>query len=156
MDDDVDDTAAVAEDVLVFGEVALSGRRRDRLGERRTLRLTPRFTAGEVAEIASAAAQVGMTPNGFCAEVVLKVVRRQLVSYEAAQERQAMVQLQRELFAARTAVNRFGSNVNQAVAKLHTTGESQIDALAHAVVFCGRAVRNVDALIDQVHELLRR
>jgi hypothetical protein len=69
------------------------GRRRERLDERRARRLTPRFTAGEVAEIEVAAALVGMTPNGFCAEVVLKVVRRQPVSYEAAQERQALAQV---------------------------------------------------------------
>jgi hypothetical protein len=96
-----------------------------------------------------------MTPNGFGAEVVLKVVRRLPVSYGPAQEREALARLQRELFAARTAVNRFGSNVNQAVAKLHTTGEAPTDALTHAVVLCGRAVRHLDALIDEVHRRLR-
>jgi hypothetical protein len=155
MDDEVDAAVVVEEDVLVLGEVALSGRRRDRLGERRTRRLTPRFTAGEVTEIDVAAASVGMTPNGFCAEVVLRVVRRLSVSYGAVQEREALARLQRELFEARTAVNRFGANVNQAAARLHATGEAPIDALTRAVVLCGRAVRNIDALIDDVHRLLR-
>jgi len=101
MDDEVDAAVVVEEDVLVLGEVALSGRRRDRLGERRTRRLTPRFTAGEVTEIDVAAASVGMTPNGFCAEVVLRVVRRLSVSYGAVQEREALARLQRELFEVR-------------------------------------------------------
>jgi hypothetical protein len=142
-------------DVLALGEVPLFGRRRDRLGERRTLRLTPRFTAGEVVEIGAAAATIDMTPNGFCAEVVLKVVRRLGMSYASAQEREALARLQRELFAARAAVNRFGGNVNQAVARLHGTGGVQIDALLHEVVLCRRAVRNLDALIDEAHRRLR-
>jgi hypothetical protein len=154
MDDEVDDPAEVG-DVLVLGEVALPGRRRKRLGERRARRLTPRFTGDEVGEIEVAAASVGMTPNGFCAEVVLKVVRGLPVSYGPAQVREALVRLQRELFAARTAVNRFGGNVNQAVARQHATGEAPNDALLHAVVLCGRAVRNLDALIDEAHRRLR-
>jgi hypothetical protein len=155
MDDEVDDAAAVDGHVLPLGEVALSGRRRERLGERRARRLTPRFTGDELAQIEAAAASVGMTPNGVCAEVVLKVVRRLPLLYGPAQEREALARLQRELFAARTAVNRFGGNVNQAVARLHATGEAPVDALLHAVALCGRAVRNLDALIDEAHRRLQ-
>ena len=63
--------------------------------------------------------------------------------------------MQRQLFEARTAVNRFGNNVNQAVAALHATGQPPIEALAHAVALCTRAVRNLDVLIDEVHRRLR-
>jgi hypothetical protein len=48
------------------------------------------------------------------------------------------------LFEARTAVNRFGANVNQAVTKFHAAGEPPMDALAHAVALYMRAVHNLD------------
>jgi hypothetical protein len=66
-----------------------------------------------------------------------------------------LARLQRQLFEARTAVNRFGSLVNQAVAALHSTGRAPMDALAHAVALCARAVRNVDGLVDELHRRLR-
>jgi hypothetical protein len=48
-----------------------------------------------------------------------------------------------ELMAARTQLRRFGTNVNQAVAALHTTGEAP-EWLAPAVEVTARAVRRVD------------
>ena len=56
-----------------------------------------------------------------------------------SQTRQALA----ELMAARTQLRRFGTNVNQAVAALHTTGESP-EWLAPAVEVTARAVRRVD------------
>jgi hypothetical protein len=41
------------------------------------------------------------------------------------------------------------------VAKFHATGEPPIEALAHAVGLCTRAVRNLDLLIDELHRRLR-
>jgi hypothetical protein len=146
---------ATEDDVVVLGEVALSGRRREQDSERRTLRLTPRFSVRERAEIEVAAASVGMTVNGFCAEAALTAARKQPMSYGAAQDREALARLQRQLFEARTAVNRFGSTVNQAVAKLHATGQLPLDALTHAAELWSRAVGNLDALIDEVHRRLR-
>jgi hypothetical protein len=150
-----DERDAADDDVAVLDEVALSGRRREQDSERRTLRLTPRFSGRERAEIEVAAASVGMTVNGFCAEAALSVARKQPRSDGVAQDREVLARLQRQLFEARTAVNRFGSNVNQAVAKLHATGQPPIDALAHAVGLCTRAVRNLDLLVDELHRRLR-
>jgi hypothetical protein len=133
----------------------LAGRRRVQDEQRRTLRLAPRFTARERPEIEAAAAAVGMTPNGFCAEAALTAARLMPMSYGASQDREALARLQRQLFEARTAVNRFGANVNQAVAKLHTTSHPPIDELAEAVALCGQAVRNLDLLIDEMHRRLR-
>jgi hypothetical protein len=96
-----------------------------------------------------------MTVNGFAAEAVLNVARGVATSYGAMQDREALVRLQRELFAARTAVNRFGNNVNQAVAALHSTGQPPTEALAHAMALTTRAVRNLDGLIGEVHKRLR-
>ena len=101
------------------------------------------------------AAAVGMSVNGFAAEAVLNVARGISVSYSAALDREALARLQRELFQARTAANRFGSNVNQAVATLHATDHPPIEALTHAAALYSRAVRNVDGLVDELHKRLR-
>src|SRR5262245_51077272 len=60
-------------------EVALPGRRREHDSTRRNLRLTPRFSAGERAELVEAAAAVGMTVNGFAAEAALTARVAELV-----------------------------------------------------------------------------
>jgi hypothetical protein len=138
-----------------LAEVALPGRRREYETVRRTFRLTPRLSAAERAEVGAAAASVGMTVNGFAAEAVLSVARGISVVYGGEQDREALARLQRELFAARTAVNRFGNNVNQAAAALHATGQLSAEALARSVALCERAVDNLDGLIDQVHRRLR-
>jgi hypothetical protein len=80
--------------------------------------LTPRFTVRERPEIEAAAAAVGMTANGFCA-AALTAARRMPMSYGGAQDREALAWLQRQLFEARTAVNRFGA--------LRRSSESAID-----------------------------
>jgi hypothetical protein len=145
---DVADAKAHADDFL-------PGRRRGRDGTRRLLRLTPRLSVQERAEVDAAAEALGMSVNGFAAEAVLAVARRLPMSYGAALDREALARLQRELFAARTAVNRFGSNVNQAVAALHSTGQLPMEALTHATALCSRAVHHLDGLIDEVHRRLR-
>jgi hypothetical protein len=148
-----DEAFEVGKDGLA--ESALPGRRREYNSTRRMLRLTPRFSVRERAEIETAAASVGMSVNGFAAEAVLTVARGMAVSNGAAQDRETFARLQRELFQARTAVNRFGNNVNQAVAALHSTGQPPTDALSLAVALCARAVRNLDSLIEEVHQRLR-
>jgi uncharacterized protein (DUF1778 family) len=153
MDDDAFEVGGTGDGEDGLGGVP--GRRREHDTVRRTLRVTPRLSAGERAEVDAAAASVGMTVNGFAAEAVLNVARGMSVAYGAAQDREALARLQRELFAARTALNRFGNNVNQAVAALHSMGQPPADALVHAVALCVRAVRTLDELIGEVHRRLR-
>jgi hypothetical protein len=62
--------------------------------------------------------------------------------------------LQRQLFEARTAVNRFGLNVNQAVTALHATGQHE-PALSRAVALCARAVQRLDAVVNEIDGRLR-
>jgi hypothetical protein len=155
MNEEPEDVGPAGDDAQSVAEVELAGRRRTNDVTRRTLRLTPRFSAAEKAEIQVAAASVGMTVNGFCAEAALTAARRLPMSYGAAQDREALARLQRQLFEARTAVNRFGNNVNQAVAALHATGQPPVEALAHATALCTRAVRNLDPLVDELHRRLR-
>jgi hypothetical protein len=64
-----------------------------------------------------------------------------------------LADLQRELFAARTAVNRTGVNLNQAVAQLNTTGQVPV-WLYHAVDRVTSAVAGVDIVAGRIHRLL--
>ena len=155
MSDEIADAVAVGGDEPGVAVVELAGRRRSQDSSRRLVRLTPRFSAQERAEIEVAAASVGVTVTGFCAEAALTAARGLPMSYGAAADREALARLQRQLFEARTAVNRFGNNVNQAVAALHSTDQPPVEALTHAVALCARAVRSVDELIDEVHRRLR-
>lgn len=68
----------------------------------------PRFTAGEYAELVEAAARAGLTPTGYVGEAALAAAR----GLDAGGHpdaggitRAELTQLQRDLFAARTALN---------------------------------------------------
>jgi hypothetical protein len=62
--------------------------------------------------------------------------------------------LQRQLFAARTEVARFGTNVNQAVAALNTTGQAPA-WMGRAMALVGYAIRHLDEVIAEVDRRLR-
>ena len=131
---------------------SLPGRHRSHRGEARHHRLSPRFTAEELAEVIAAAASVGCTPNGFCADSAVAAARGTPMVLENAQYREDLARLQRQLFAARTAVVRFGTNVNQAVAALNTTGEAP-QWMGRAI---RRAVESVSGLDEVIAEVDRR
>ncbi len=134
----------------------INGRLRPYHRSGRTLRLHARFSGQERAEIEAAAATIGMTATGFIAEAAIQAARGTPMVLDATvQDREALARLQRRLFEARTAVNRFGTNVNQAVAKLHSTGQPPAEDLVHAVRLCTRAVHSLDEVIDEVHRRLR-
>jgi hypothetical protein len=61
--------------------------------------------------------------------------------------------MQRELFAARNAVNRTGVNLNQAIAQLNSTGQPPV-WLEHAVNRVTRAVAEVDTVVARIHPAL--
>jgi uncharacterized protein (DUF1778 family) len=138
------------------GPAGIGGRPRSYHPSGRMVRLNARFTEQERAEIEVAAAAIGMTATGFAAEAALMAARGMPMMLDATvAQRETFARLQRQLFEARTAVNRFGNLVNQAVAALHATGQPPIEALAHATALCTRAVRNLDLLIDELHRRLR-
>jgi uncharacterized protein (DUF1778 family) len=134
-------------------EPALAGRRRRR-GRGRTQVLSPRFTSDEYAQVQQAAASIGMTVHGFVADSAIAVARGTPMVLTDAQHREALARLQRQLFEARTAVVRFGTNVNQAVTALNATGELP-QWLESAVRLCGRAVARLDELTAEVDRRLR-
>jgi hypothetical protein len=138
------------------------GRRYRTRGETaREHRLTPRFTDEELSTIRAAAEAAQMTLTGFCALAALAAARHQpgqprppaaagAGAWVGADE---LAEMQRELFAARVAVNRAGTNLNQAVAQLNATGEPPV-WLEHAVNRVAAAVHEVDAAASRIHRRL--
>jgi hypothetical protein len=139
------------------GPAAPGRRYRPRSETARDRRLTPRFTDAELSQIKAAADAAQMTVTGFCALAALAVARRQPGDAGRAGEAPAgveeLAELQRELFAARNAVNRTGVNLNQAVAALNSTAAPPV-WLEHAVQRVTRAVAEVDTVVARIHRRL--
>jgi hypothetical protein len=114
--------------------------------------LTPRFAAAEVAEIEVAAADVGMTPTGFCAEAALSTARG-VRSAAMDPARESLADAQAELFDVRVALGRIGTNLNQAVAALNATGHAP-DWLERVVLLCERRMQRLDDVIERVDRRL--
>lgn len=131
----------------------LRGRDRTHYRPGRPHRVNARFNAEELAAIVAAATAAGMTPTGWCAEVALAAARgAPPASLDPARE--GLAQLQAELFDARVAVGRIGTNLNQAVAALHATGEAP-DWLVRAAAACERRMERLDEVIALVDGRLR-
>jgi uncharacterized protein (DUF1778 family) len=130
------------------------GRQRSHAGEARSRRLSPRFTVDEFAQIETAAASVGMTMNGFCAESAVAAARGTPMVLEDAQYREELARLQRQLFDARTAVNRVGTNVNQAAAVVNSTGDVP-EWMSRVTNRAAAAVERLDEVIAEVDRRLR-
>lgn len=128
------------------------GRDRTHYRPGRPYRVNARFNAEELADIVAAAAAAGMTPTGWCAEVALAAARGAPPALDLARE--GLAQLQAELFDARVAVGRIGTNLNQAVAALHATGEAP-DWLVRAAALCERRMERLDEVIALVDGRLR-
>jgi hypothetical protein len=147
-----DDDLQSAEDEDGEPKSGRGRRRRPRVGL--TEQLRPRFTPDERGEVDLAAASAGMSTSRFCAEAALAAARGTPMSMAGVQDREALARLQRQLFAARTAVVRFGTNVNQAVAALNSTGEAP-NWLDRAAALTVRSMRRLDAVIAVVDRRLR-
>jgi hypothetical protein len=137
---------------------AVPGRRYRPRGETvRDRRLTPRFTDAELSAIRAAADAAQMTVTGFCALAALAMSRREPGEPGRVGGPplgvQEWAEMQRELFAARNAVNRTGVNLNQAVAALNSTGRPPV-WLEHAVDRVTRAVAEVDTVAARIHRRL--
>jgi len=110
--------------------------RRHTSGRARTV--SARFTQEEYEALAVAAAGAGLTPTGYVAEVALAAASGGPAP-AASPEREALV----ELMQARVQLRRYGTNVNQAVAALHSTGEAP-EWLERAVERTAQAVERLD------------
>jgi len=102
--------------------------------------------------IVAAAREARLTPTGFTAMAALAVAGG--AAGPAAGTAATLKDLQRELFAARRAVNMFASNVNQAAAAYNSTGELP-DWTEDAVRLCRAAVRRLDEITGRIDRQLR-
>jgi len=121
------------------GAVASVGvRRRQRLSERRSYRLTPRFSEEELEAVSEAAARAGLTPTGYVAKVAVEVATARVRPVPTA-----VVDAIGELLTARYQVQKFSGLVNQAVAKWHATDEVPAQLLG-AVALVGRVLPRLE------------
>ena len=119
-------------------------RRRSRQAAPR-MRLVKFFlTDGELAELDEAAGQAGLARGAFAAEVTMAAARGRSARISAPL-REALV----ELMSAAGLVRRIGTNLNQAVARLNTTGQRGDDLLP-AAQFCVRVIRRLDEAAEHV------
>jgi hypothetical protein len=152
--------------------MARTGRYRPHEFPARPCRIAPSFTAEEYEAIAKAAARVGLTPTGFCAQSAIAAASPPPPHTGPAatgdgahaggnrsgpagrdERREALASAQAELAETRIAVVRIGTNLNQAVRILNTTGEAPV-WLRHVAEICARALRGVDEAASRVHRLL--
>jgi hypothetical protein len=149
----LDRMAAPDESGVVASTLRPRGRDRTHLRAGRPHRLNARFTDAELAEIEAAAVGAGMTPTGFLAEAGLAAARGTAPA-ALSPSREALAELQSELFAARVSVGRIGTNLNQAVTALNSTGEAPA-WLAHVVQLCERRMDALDEVIGRIDRTLR-
>jgi hypothetical protein len=119
-------------------------RRRSRQGTSRPKVVQFSLTEEEFEEVSAAAARSGLARGAFAAQAALASARGE-PSNAAAGLREALV----ELMAAAGLVRRVGTNLNQAVARLNSTGQRGDDLLP-AAQFCARVIRRLDEAAEQV------
>lgn len=127
-------------------------RHRTHLLPGRPYRLSLRLSDEENQLVADAARTVRLTPAGFAAKAAVAAAAHQVAP--AAGLAETLRELQRELFAARRAINMYGSNVNQAAAAYNST--SELPAwITDAVALCRAAVGRLDDVTAQISRRLR-
>jgi len=117
----------------------------------------------EWALIVQAAQMLGLRPSGYVASAALSAAQLAVhppQAYGTGSRRWAAApaadrELLLELMQARTAVNRYGVNVNQAVAALHRVGQAPV-WLEQAVAGAHRAIERVDEAAALVARRLSR
>ena len=121
---------------------------------RRRWRISPSFNDDEHAAITSAATRMGLTPTGYVATAALAAARQHGGVVVGEERLEQLAGLQAELFDARTALNRVGGNLNQAVAALNATGQAPV-WLASAVRLVVRAITALDQVVTKIDRRLR-
>jgi uncharacterized protein (DUF1778 family) len=131
-----------------------SGRDRRHLSVRRRWRISSSFSDDEHTAIVAAAARMGLTPTGYVATAALAAARHHGGVVTGDERFEQLAGLQAELFDARTALNKVGGNLNQAVAVLNATGQAPM-WLASAVRLVVRAVTTLDQVVTKIDRRLR-
>lgn len=124
---------------------------------RRSRQLAPRdrtvrfgLSEAEFAELEAATARAGMARGAFAAEATLAAARGEAATAADDQLRDVLA----ELIRLAGLYRRIGINVNQAVARLHATGQLPGDLVLYAAEIMRRGER-LDAVAEQVRNALR-
>lgn len=131
-----------------------SGRDRRHHSTLRRWRVNASFSDDEHAAVAAAAARSGLTVTGYVATAAVTAANQHGGVVAGSDRFEALAGLQAELFHARTALNRAGGNLNQAVTVLHASGQPPV-WLASAVRLVTRAVAALDEVVTRVDRRLR-
>jgi hypothetical protein len=126
------------------------GGRRARERAPRNHKITVRLSDAELAELAAAADRAGLAVAAYLGRAGLDAAEHRAVPVPAVQQ-----EALRELIRASGQVRRAGTNLNQAVARLNTTGVPGPD-LAPAAGYCLRVVRQIDEAAMTITRALRR
>jgi hypothetical protein len=106
------------------------------------------LTEEEFAEVSQAADRLGLARGAFAAEAALAAARgTPAPAWSPARE--ALV----EVMTAAGLVRRAGTNLNQAVARLNSTGQRGADLLP-AAEFCVRVIRRLDETAEQLRRAI--
>jgi hypothetical protein len=114
--------------------------------------LSVRLSEGERQLVDQAAHEAHLTPAGYAGKAAVAAASRAVAPLAGLAD--GLKELQRELFAARRAVNMFASNLNQAAAAYNSTGELP-DWAAEAVQLCRAAVARLDEVTGRIDRRLR-
>jgi uncharacterized protein (DUF1778 family) len=137
------------EPIAADGRGRRSHRAHQRPGRRHAVQV--RLSDEEKRLVDAAADRAELTPSGYVARVAVAAAEAQTVAGTMGEELRL---LQRELFAARRALNVLGSNVNQAAAARNASGVLPSWA-AQAVRACVDTVRRVDEVTARIDRRLR-
>jgi hypothetical protein len=127
--------------IRVSGEVV---RRRSRQAVPRPKVVQFSLTVDEFEEVSGAAERCGLARGAFAAETTLAAARG-VHARAASPLREALS----EMMAAAGLVRRIGTNLNQAVSRLNSTGQRGED-LMPAAEFCMRVIRRMDEAAEHV------
>ena len=130
--------------------VSGQGRRRARQPVPRTRRVELTLSGEEYAILAEAAQRAGMARRAYAAQAALTAAANG--NPVSGQEPLALVLT--ELMRAAGLVRRIATNLNQAVAKLNSTGQPAGELLRYAADSTRRA-DHIDAVADTVRKALR-
>jgi len=110
----------------------------------RTRVVKARYDEQEYAALAAAAARARLTPSGFLAGAGLAAAGQRPAPSQSVDR-----ELLAELLSLRAGIRRYAVNLNQAVALMHSTGETPV-WLSRAVAGAHRAVVSADAATQRV------
>jgi hypothetical protein len=123
--------------------------RRVRQSAARQRRVEFSLTEEEFGDLDAAAARAGLARGAYAAEAALSVARGVACPADSPL-REALG----EFIRAAGLVRRIGVNLNQAVAKLNSTGQRSGDLLSYAAA-CLRRAERLDAAAEEIRRQLR-